>query len=365
MTKRKRRVLSIVLVMVLSISMGLSANATSISDAEEKAAELEEQKKKAEADKASLTDQINAIAVKASETQEKLNTKAAEIDEAQNKLVEAKLVETKQYDDMKLRIKYMYESGESQFLEILMKSENMADFISNAEYVQEVSSYDRGMLTEYQNTVKKVEAQEVALQSEYDEITVMQEELAAKHDEVQALLDDSNTKLADIESEIGDNAETLEKLKQEAANVAANASSGSGTFTPGGGNVVSGNGYFTNPCPSAYISSEFGPRSLDGRTYHYGRDYAAGEGTPTYAAAAGTVIMAGWAGTAGNWVVIDHGNGLVTKYMHHSAVCVSAGQSVAKGQQIGRVGNTGHSFGAHLHFQVEKNGSPVDPRGYL
>lgn len=365
MDKRKRRALSAILVVVLSISMGLNAGATSISDAEKKAEELEEEKKAAQEEKSSLTDQINEIASKARETQEQLNAKAVEIDEAQDKLVTAKIVEAKQYEDMKLRIKYMYESGEAQFLEVLMNSESMADFIANAEYVREVSSYDRGMLIEYQNTVKEVEAQEAALQVEYDEISVMQEELAAKQEEVQELLDASNTKLADIEEQIGDNAETLEKLKQEAANVAANAAAGSGTFTGSSDTVVSGSGYFTNPCPSAYISSEFGPRNLDGRSYHYGRDYAAGTGTPTYAAAAGTVVMAGWAGTAGIWVVIDHGNGLTTKYMHHSAVCVSAGQSVAKGQQIGQVGNTGHSFGAHLHFQVEKNNTPVDPRGYL
>lgn len=345
--------------------MGLNVGATSISDAEKKADELEQQKKEAEAEKASLTEQINEIAAKASETAEKLSAKAEEIDTAQDELVTAKLDEAKQYDDMKLRIKYMYEAGEYQFLELLFTSESMADLLSNAEYVENMSSYDRDKLTDYQDTVKTVEAKEAALQKEYEEISVMQEELAAKEAEVQSLLEASNTKLADIESQIGDNAETLEKLKQAAANVAANAAAGSGTFTSNGGNVVSGNGYFTNPCPAAYISSEFGPRNLDGRSYHYGRDYAAGTGTPTYAAAAGTVIMAGWAGTAGIWVVIDHGNGLVTKYMHHSAVCVSAGQRVEKGQQIGQVGNTGHSFGAHLHFQVEKNGSPVDPRGYL
>ena len=85
----------------------------------------------------------------------------------------------------------------------------------------------------------------------------------------------------------------------------------------------------------------------------------------TYAAAAGTVITAGWSNSAGNWVVISHGNGLVTKYMHHSSICVSAGQRVEKGQQIGYVGSTGYSTGAHLHFQVELNGTPVNPNNYM
>ena len=76
-------------------------------------------------------------------------------------------------------------------------------------------------------------------------------------------------------------------------------------------------------------------------------------------------MIAGWSSSVGNWVVISHGNGLVTKYMHHSALIVSAGQSVSKGQQIGLVSNSGNSFGAHLHFQVELNGVAVNPFNYL
>lgn len=128
-------------------------------------------------------------------------------------------------------------------------------------------------------------------------------------------------------------------------------------------NSLSGNGQFTNPCPSGSVSSPFGWR--EGGEFHKGLDLAAPEGTPTYAADDGTVIIAGWSNSAGNWVVIDHGGGVVTKYMHHSSIMVSAGQHVTKGQQIGRVGNTGQSFGAHLHFQVEVNGQAVDPQTYL
>ena len=94
-------------------------------------------------------------------------------------------------------------------------------------------------------------------------------------------------------------------------------------------------------------------------------DFAANTGVPTYEAADGTVLYAFYSDSAGNWVVINHGNGLVTKYMHHSAIYVSAGQYVTKGQQIGAVGSTGWSTGPHLHFQVEVNGMAVNPRNYL
>lgn len=138
------------------------------------------------------------------------------------------------------------------------------------------------------------------------------------------------------------------------------------TTNSSGAPVVSGNGYFTHPCPGMTAqTSYFGEvRSFDSRP-HKGNDYAAPAGTPTYAAADGKVIIAGWSNSAGNWVVIDHGNGLVTKYMHHSEILVSAGQTVKKGQQIGKVGSTGYSTGAHLHFQVELNGVAVNPDEYL
>lgn len=124
-------------------------------------------------------------------------------------------------------------------------------------------------------------------------------------------------------------------------------------------------GKFTNPCPGAYVTSEFGYRTFD-NSFHKGIDLGTnGSKIPTYAADAGTVIIAGYNTSAGNWIVIDHGNGLVTKYMHHSHIFVSAGDKVEKGQQIGLTGNTGNSFGIHLHFQVEENGVAVDPSTYL
>ncbi len=133
-----------------------------------------------------------------------------------------------------------------------------------------------------------------------------------------------------------------------------------------GGDRVMGSGRFTHPCPDmTYQSSYFGEIREFEANGHKGNDYAAPVGTPTYAADAGTVTIAGWSDSAGNWVVIDHGNGLVTKYMHHSRIVVSAGQSVRKGQKIGEVGSTGQSTGPHLHFQVEVNGVAVKPDDYM
>lgn len=128
-------------------------------------------------------------------------------------------------------------------------------------------------------------------------------------------------------------------------------------------------GAFVNPCPGAVLTSTFGYRTAPtagASTYHKGIDLGTGEyNIPTYAAAEGTVIFAGDAGTAGMMIVIDHGDGLVTKYMHHDKIYVEEGDEVEKGQQIGLSGTTGVSTGNHLHFQVEVNGQAVDPMEYL
>lgn len=124
-------------------------------------------------------------------------------------------------------------------------------------------------------------------------------------------------------------------------------------------------GRFADPCPGAVVTSTFGYRSFD-NAFHKGIDLGTGsENIPTYAAEAGVVTYAGFSNSAGNYIIIDHGDGLVTKYMHHEELYVKKGQQVTKGQQIGLSGTTGNSTGNHLHFQVEENGVAVDPMLYL
>lgn len=382
MKKQKRRIVGGFLVLVMCAGMSLNAGAVTIDEAEKKADQLEQQKESAEAEKQKLTTRLNGIIDDMNETQEKLTAKEEEIDAAEQELVQAKIDENNQYESMKKRIKFMYEGGNTQLLEVLVKSESIGDLLNKAEYVSQLSLYDRDMLTEFQNTVKEVEEKEAALKAEYEELNELQDQLSEQQTEVQELIDSKEAQISDIQDEIKANAETLDRLKKEAeeakrlreeqaaaaaAAVAASSSGGGSSYTAASsGNVVSGSGYFTHPCPGmTYQSSYFGEIREFEVGGHKGNDYAAPAGTPTYAAAAGTVVIAGWSNSAGNWVVINHGNGLVTKYMHHSSLCVSAGQYVEKGQQIGYVGSTGQSTGPHLHFQVELNGVAVSPDSYM
>lgn len=131
------------------------------------------------------------------------------------------------------------------------------------------------------------------------------------------------------------------------------------------GGMISGN-FSGLPLPSiSCYTSGFGYRGNIGvagaSTYHNGIDFGAPTGTQIFTVGDGTVTHAGSYGTGGQAVVIDHGNGRVTKYMHMSKILVSKGATVASGQVIGLVGSTGASSGPHLHFQIELNGTPVDP----
>ena len=116
---------------------------------------------------------------------------------------------------------------------------------------------------------------------------------------------------------------------------------------------------------SGYVSSPYGLR-WNGTEFHQGIDIAAETGTPIVATADGVVTAAGWDGSGyGNMVDIDHGDGIMTRYGHASAVAVTPGQTVRRGQVIAYVGSTGYSTGPHLHYEVRVNGQPVNPAGYL
>lgn len=370
MRKRVNKLAGLFLAGVLCLGLTENTGAVTINEAEEKADELEDQKDAAEAEKTSLSEKLNKIIADMESTQNQLSEKEKEIEQVENELIQAKVDANTQYESMKTRIKFMYESGGVQFVEMLMTSENMGDFLNKAEYVAKISEYDRQELIRYQDTVKQVEEKEEQVQQEYEELNTLQTQLISQQTEVQEMISSNEAKIADIQKQIDENAATLSELKaaaEEQARLQSEAASGNNYIAPsGGGTVVSGNGYFTHPCPGySYQSSYFGEIREFEVGGHKGHDYAAAEGTPTYAAAAGTVIIANYSSSAGNWVVIDHGNGLTTKYMHHSALCVTAGQYVEKGQQIGYVGSTGQSTGPHLHFQVEENGVAVNPDKYL
>ncbi|MEG1516958.1 MAG: peptidoglycan DD-metalloendopeptidase family protein [Raoultibacter sp.] len=287
------------------------------------------------------------------------------------------------------RANNMYKNGTSSFLDVLLGASSFDEFLTAWDMMEKISSQDAALVQESKDLRAEAEkarqeysaqkdkaADEMAkskqLKDQIESTQASLREEVAKITAEAAALQAQEEAAAEAALAAKAAAEAAAKNQQQARGGASGTAGGSGGGSvPGGGgsSVVSGNGQFAHPCPGATLSSDFGWRSFD-NSFHNGIDLAAGEGTPYYAAADGTVIIAGFSGSAGNWIVISHGNGLITKYMHSSAIYVSAGQQVSKGQNIGAVGNTGNSFGAHLHFQVETgasswSGTPVNPFTYL
>ena len=367
---RRKKALSFLLVLVLCLGMAIQANATEISETQKKAEELEKKKKDAEKEKQSLEKQLESIVSEMEGTKTKIEEKETEISAKEEELIQAKVDENDQYESMKKRIKYMYENGNTQFVEILCESKSIGEFLNNAEYITTISEYDRTMLVEFQAVVKDVEEQEAALQAEYDELETMQNDLITKQDSVTELMETKDAEIEQISSDLGNTKDKLSELQAAAAAAERKQQEkNSGYSNNAGASVITGNGTFTHPCPGyTYISSEFGYREqpiAGASTNHKGMDFAAPAGTPIYAASSGTVTSASYSDNAGNMIVINHGNGLQTYYMHCNSMYVRAGQTVSKGQNIGAVGSTGNSSGPHLHFQVMQNGTPVNPRNYL
>lgn len=366
-----KRVISLLLMLTMCLGLAMQVQASELNETRQKASELEKKKKEAESEKASLAQQLNTIVADMEETKDKIDAKEDELEVKEEELEVAKAEENDQYEDMKMRIKYMYENGDVQFVEILCESKSIGEFLNTAEYITTISEYDRQMLTEFQEVVKKVEEQEDELQKEYAELETMQDDLISKQEEITKLVSEQEAKISELDSELGETQDKLAQLEAAAAEAQRRQNESGSGYNPGGagGSVVSGNGTFTHPCPGySRISSEFGwrPQPLPGAsTNHKGIDFAAPTGTPIYAVASGTVVTAGYSGNAGRMITINHGNGLITMYMHCSELYVSAGQSVSKGQNIAAVGSTGNSTGPHLHFQVMLNGTPQNPHKYL
>ena len=360
---RGKKIISILCVLSMCFGMTFQVQATGLQEKREQLNDLEKEKAAAEQEKADLSKQLETVVAEMETMKGEIEKKEAEITVKEEELIQAQIDENDQYESMKKRIKYMYENGSSQFIEVLCEAKDITDFLNKAEYISNISDYDRDMLKQFQDIVAEVEAQEKQLQAEYDEMEQMQNDLIEKQSSIESLIDAKDTEIGEMSDQLAELKEavaTAERKQQERASSYSNSA---------GASVVTGNGTFTHPCPGyTRISSYFGWREqpLPGAsTNHKGMDFAAPTGTPIYAAAGGTVTSAGYSGNAGNLIIINHGNGLQTYYMHCHQIYVRAGQKVSKGQNIAIVGTTGNSTGPHLHFQVMSGGTPVNPQNYL
>ena len=379
--------------LVLATPLSAQATKSGLSDAKSKKTALEAEKKKTEQEIKNLEglksdttayvkkldSSLESIGNELSKLGDDIDAKEKQIDTTKQELSEAKETEKSQYESMKLRIKYMYEKGDSTYVDLLMESGSLSELLSKAEYITKISSYDRQKLDEYAATKEKIAEKEKSLESEHAELLMLQDETEAKQASVEKLLAAKQTELQNyetkiasaegqiksIEAEIKRKEEEARKKAEEEKKKAVAANKAAQTYKT----VSLGDISFTWPCPaSGRITSGFGGRKSPTKgasSNHQGIDISAPTGTSIVAAAAGEVVIATYSSSAGNYVMISHGGGVYTVYMHASSLLVSQGQSVKKGQTIAKVGSTGYSTGSHLHFGVRVNGSYVNPTKYV
>lgn len=341
-------------------------------------------KEKLEGEKANLESYVVALDSDLAEIQQKISElngkivmKEEEIREAEEELEAAISKQDEQYASMKMRIQMMYEQNDNDYFEMLLGAESFGDLLNRLDYIEEVSEYDNRKLQEYMLLRQYVEACKEELDAEKEVLDAAKASVQQEEASMEQLISDKEAEIVAKQSDIGNKAAAIEEYEADiraqneliASLEAAVAAERKRLAEENGRRLTYDGGMFCFPAPSyTRISDDYGNRihpTLGVEQFHNGVDLAAPSGSPILAAYDGEVVAAAYSGSMGNYVMIDHGDSLYTIYMHASALYVSKGDLVTKGQQIAAVGSTGRSTGPHLHFGVRKNGGYVSPWGYL
>lgn len=348
---------------------------TGLTDVKNVVASLETSKKNLANYVSKLDVTLTEVQTKIVELNAMISEKETQIANTNAELEQAIQTEQKQYAAMKARIKMIYERGDTFYLELMLTATSFSDMINKADYIEKLTAYDNKMLAQYQATKEYVALCKEQLEAEQEllneaKVDVEKEQkslellIAEKEKEITAYESDINNQeklMKEYEDEIA--AQNAEIKELEAAVAAEREALAQATARKYDG------GIFAWPAPSyKRISDDYGYRThpiLKVKQFHNGIDMAAPGGSPILAAYDGKVISAAYSSTMGNYIMIDHGSNLYTIYMHASALHVSKGEEVKRGQRIASVGTTGRSTGNHLHFSVRLNGSYVNPWDYL
>ncbi len=270
------------------------------------------------------------------------------------------------------RLVAAYEAESPDELSFVLSARSVSDLLDGLSYIRAIADHDKQVAEEV-SIVKQdvararartriardgIQKQAEIVAVRVHQVRVLRDALVANKGKLEAEQSRKKVSLASLSAEERADASELDALEKVSLELIAKIQAAQSHSTVRRSVSAAGLIWPVN----APITSPFGPRW--GRM-HMGIDLGAAYGTPIAAAAAGTVIYAGWLGGYGNLTVIDHGGGLATAYGHESRIAAGVGEQVAQGQTIGYVGSTGHSTGPHLHFEVRMNGQPVDPLGYL
>lgn len=378
-----RRITALVLILVLAAGISIQASSAStekvtedaastksLQEAQDEKAQLEKALKEAQSTIEDLKDskgdieskvtelnqQLIDISARITDLENQLTAKSEDIQETKDELAGAKEREAQQYADMKVRIQFMYENGQTSYLEALLSSRNISEFLNSADYIAQIQSYDRQKLTEYQDTVESIVNLEAQLEQEYTDLEALKSTVESNKATVAAMMRQKESELADISGDIEDAQSDADyyaaEIQAQEELIAAIKRAEAEKAAAGVEEHPYTGGAFRWPCPSSTrVTSDYGTRvsPMSGASSnHKGIDIGASAGADIIAAADGTVTAASYSSAAGNYVMIDHGGGLYTVYMHASSLLVSPGQTVSAGDVIAKVGSTGISTGSHL-----------------
>lgn len=385
--KKWLRIVKGMLAVAMVCVISTQVYASSLDDAQQDKKEAEDNKSNAEdilagleKDKNDLEVWITKLDGELSEIQDKIAGLNAEKEDLQGQISEkqaeleiAKANEEKQYANMCARIQFMYENDSVDYAEVLLSAASMSDVLNQSEYASAIADYDYRMLDELIQTREEIANAEQVLQMDLRSVETLTAQVEEEEATTTALIDEKSQKVEEYDDLIERQQKIIDECDAEIQAAAKKiaeieaAANANGEFVPYSG------GALTWPCPSSTrITSYFGYRTPDGgyvNANHKGIDIGAPTGTPAVAAASGVVIISRYSNSAGNWVVISHGNGLYTMYMHGSKLCVTEGQYVNAGDTVLLVGSTGWSTGPHLHFGVGVGGYTsaysVDPLPYF
>ena len=345
----------------------------SITDVKKVKAQLEQSKNDLSAYVTELDHTVMEINDKIDSLNSDIEIKQREIDQTRKELEDAIKVKDDQYASMKKRVQAIYEQGDDYYLELLFSTHGFGDFLNSVENIEKLADYDAKMYTRYQESVNYVTACEEKLESEQESLQELKNAAEDEKKATEDLIKAKEQQIAEYSADIAHKAATLQEYEAELAAqeaviaeieraVAAEQSKLSQARAYDGGS-------FCWPAPAyTRVSSEYGYRIhpiYKTQKFHSGVDLAAPSGSDILAAYDGVVVGAGYNASMGNYVMIDHGDSLMTIYMHASKLLVSNGQNVSRGQRIALVGSTGNSTGPHLHFTVKLNGQYVSPWGYI
>lgn len=386
-------------------------------DAQSKLAKLESDKKDVMELIEDLDKEITSYEGTIRELQGKSNTLQAKASVAENELQMAYIAEASQYEAMKERIQFAYENGDADYIDALVSIKDYDNVINQSEYVSQVSGYDQKQLNDLLEIEKSISEYKATISDNLSEVASLKEEAEGEQGALQVIQDGKMATLKEYNLDIAATEYTIEQMNaieaQQDAQIAAIVAAASARRAAAEQTVTrtvtvevpvetpattasstdatpkkqetktvtkevtetvpaqtlpsySGSGFIW-PSYTRTITSGYGPRTsptAGASSYHRGIDIGASYGSGALAAADGVVSYTGWFSGGGNTVIIDHGNGLSTLYMHLSGFAVSQGSSVSAGQTVGYVGSTGISTGPHLHFAVMVGGSYVNPLGY-